>query len=218
MTTNTEDTAGNTTGNTTGPDLTLFLAFHRGLRRDFGRLADALDRCPPGDASRRALIDEHTAMQLRALHHHHTDEDVNIWPRLRALAPGAAGVLDQLEAEHQEMDAVIERLGIPRRPGPDQARDLRRLHDLLNAHLDLEESRAVPLIRAHLSAQWWEELGKEVVKSHGRDLPMVAAWALDAASEEQRAHLLATVPLMLRVLYRLAWRRAYERRAAQVFG
>lgn len=210
MTTNTE--------HHTGPDLTLFLAFHRGLRRDFGRLAEALDRCPAGDEARRALIDEHTAMQLRALHHHHADEDVNIWPLLRSRVPEATEVLDRLESDHQEIDAVIERLTGPRRPAADQAADLRRLHDLLNAHLDLEESRVVPLIRAHVSPEWWEEAGKAVSKSHGRDLPMVAAWTLDAATEEQRAHVFATAPLLLRVLYRLAWRRAYERRVAQVFG
>ncbi|WP_051761033.1 hemerythrin domain-containing protein [Herbidospora cretacea] len=202
----------------TGPDLTLFLAFHRGLRRDFGRLAEALDRCPPGDTARRALIDEHTGMQLRALHHHHSDEDANIWPLLRTLAPEAADVLDRLEADHQEMDEVIERLTGPRRQAPVQAADLRRLHDLLNTHLDLEESRVVPLIRAHISAEWWEQAGKSVSKSHGRDLPMIAAWTVDAASEEQRAHIFATAPLAMRVLYRLAWRRVYERRVAQVFG
>ncbi|GAA0396343.1 hypothetical protein Acor_49110 [Acrocarpospora corrugata] len=202
----------------TGPDLTLFLAFHRGLRRDFGRLAEALDRCPAGDERRRALIDEHTAMQLRALHHHHSDEDANIWPLLRSLVPESTEVLDRLEAEHQEMDDVIARLTGRPRPAPEQARDLRRLHELLNTHLDLEESQVVPLIRAHITPEWWEESGKAVVKSHGRELPMVAAWTLDAASEEQRAHILATVPLIMRVLYRLAWRRAYERRVAQVFG
>ncbi|GAA1758408.1 hemerythrin domain-containing protein [Nonomuraea sp. AD125B] len=212
MTTNT------TPATNAGPDLTLFLAFHRGLRRDFGRLADALDRCPDTDEARRALIDEHTAMQLRALHHHHSDEDENIWPLLRGLVPAAVEVLDRLESDHQEIDVVIERLTGPSRPAAEQAADLRRLHELLNAHLDLEESQVVPLIRAHVTPEWWEEAGKAVSKSHGRDLPMVAAWTLDAASEEQRAHIFATAPFLLRVLYRLSWRRAYERRAAQIFG
>ncbi|TKK89846.1 hemerythrin domain-containing protein [Herbidospora galbida] len=203
---------------TTTPDLTAFLAFHRALRRDFGRLADALDRLPADDAPRRALIDDHTALQLRALHHHHSDEDANVWPYLRKEAPQAAEVLDTLEAEHQEMDQVIERLTGPRRPAGEQARDLRRLHDLLNDHLDLEEGEVVPLIREHIPAGWWAESGKEVMKSHGRDLPFVAAWTIDAATREQREHILRTVPGVLRVLYRLSWRRGYERRTAQVFG
>jgi hemerythrin-like domain-containing protein len=202
----------------TGPDLVLFLAFHRALRRDFGRLAEALDRCPAGDERRRALIDEHTAMELRALHHHHSDEDANIWPLLRSLVPEAVEVLDRLESDHQEMDAVIERLTGPSRPAREQADDLRTLHLLLNAHLDLEESGVVPLIRAHITREWWEEAGKSVSKSHGRDLPMVAALTIDAADEQQHAHIFATAPLLLRVLYRLSWRRAYERRVAQVFG
>ncbi|WP_066360811.1 hemerythrin domain-containing protein [Herbidospora mongoliensis] len=203
---------------TTSPDLVTFLAFHRGLRRDFGRLADALDRLPAGDTARRALIDDHTSLQLRALHHHHSDEDANIWPYLRKEAPQAGEVLDRLEEEHQEMDRVIERLTGPTRTAAEQARDLRRLHDLLNSHLDLEEGEVVPLIRAHIPADWWEEAGKEVTKSHGRDLPFVAAWTLDAATPEQREHILRTAPVILRVLYRLSWRRSYERRITSVFG
>jgi len=200
------------------PDLTLFLAFHSGLRRDFGRLADALERADPGDQRRMSLIGEHIALLLRALHHHHTEEDEAIWPLLRDLAPGARPVLDRLEADHQEMDAVIERLNATGRPVGDVCADLRLLGRLLNTHLDLEESEVVPLIREHVSTEWWEESAKKVIKSHGRDLPLVAAWTIDMATPAQREHILTTVPLVLRVLYRLSWRRAYETRSSQVFG
>ncbi|MGJ6966074.1 hemerythrin domain-containing protein [Streptosporangium sp. G11] len=200
------------------PDLVVFLAFHASLRRDFARLAAALDGCPPHDARRRALIDEHTAFMLRALHHHHTGEDEDIWPLLRALVPEAGPVLDRLEADHQEMDTVIDRLSAPGRPAADQAGDLRRLHELLDAHLALEESEVVPLIAEHVGPAWWDEAGRKVTKGHGRDLPMVAAWTLDAADPGAREHILATAPLIMRVLYRLSWRRAYERRVDQIFG
>ncbi|MBB2914627.1 hemerythrin-like domain-containing protein [Streptosporangium becharense] len=200
------------------PDVSLFLAFHAGLRRDFGRLADALDRCTPGDARRRALIDEHTAFLLRALHHHHSTEDEEIWPLLRALTSEAGAVMDRLEAEHRQMDAVIERLSQPRRPAAAQAADLRAMHTLLNGHLDVEEQEIVPLIRRHVSAAWWEDSAKRATKSHGRDLPLVAAWTLDSVLPAEREKLLAAGPPALRVLYRLSWRRAYERRVMQVFG
>ncbi|MFF3438301.1 hemerythrin domain-containing protein [Streptosporangium sp. NPDC002721] len=200
------------------PDLVLFLAFHAGLRRDFARLAAALDRCNPRDVRRRALIDEHTAFMLRALHHHHSGEDEDVWPLLRALVPESEPVLDRLEADHQEMDTVIGRLSAARRPAAEQADDLRRLHELLYTHLALEESEVVPLITEHVSPAWWEESGKKITRSHGRDLPMVAAWTLDAADPGAREHILTTAPLIMRVLYRLSWRRAYERRAGQVFG
>ncbi|MEV8632375.1 hemerythrin domain-containing protein [Streptosporangium sp. NPDC051023] len=200
------------------PDLVAFLVFHSGLRRDFGRLADALDRCAPGDARRRALIDEHTALLLRALHHHHSGEDEDIWPMLRTLVPGAGPTLDRLEADHQEMDTVIERLAATGTAAPERARDLRSLHTLLGPHLDLEEAEVVPLIREHVSAAWWDEIGKKVNKNHGRDLPMIAAWIVDVASPEEREHIFATAPAIMRVLYRLSWRRAYERRMARILG
>ncbi|WP_271222834.1 hemerythrin domain-containing protein [Streptosporangium carneum] len=200
------------------PDLVTFLVFHSGLRRDFGRLADALDRCAPGDTRRRALIDEHTALLLRALHHHHAGEDDDIWPLLRTLVPEAGPTLDHLEADHQEMDAVIGRLAATGADAAERARDLRSLQTLLRAHLDLEEAEIVPLIREHISAAQWDEIGRKVNKGQGRDLPMVAAWVVDVASPEDREHIFATAPAIMRVLYRLSWRRAYERRMARVFG
>ncbi|GGO10292.1 hypothetical protein GCM10010116_20660 [Microbispora rosea subsp. aerata] len=200
------------------PDLVTFLAFHAGLRREFGRLAEALDRCDPRDERRRSIIDEHTALLLRALHRHHTEEDEAIWPLLRDLVPQAGEVLDRLEADHQEMDAVIGRLSAGGRPPREVAADLRALERLLNTHLDLEESEVVPLIREHVSAAWWEESGKKVNKSHGRDLPMLAAWVVDVAAPADREHIFATAPVIMRILYRLSWRRAYERRVSQVYG
>ena len=200
------------------PDLGTFLVFHTGLRREFGRLAQVLDRCDPRDARRRAVVDEHLALLLRALHHHHTEEDEAIWPLLRGLVPEARTVLDRLEADHQEMDAVIGRLSGGGRPAREVAADLRTLDRLLNTHLDLEESEVVPLIREHVSAAWWEESGKKVAKSHGRDLPMLAAWLLDAAAPADRDHIFGSAPAIMRILYRLSWRRAYERRVSQVYG
>ncbi|GGO09317.1 hemerythrin domain-containing protein [Microbispora bryophytorum] len=200
------------------PDLVTFLVFHTGLRREFGRLAEVLDRCDPRDERRRAVVDEHLALLLRALHHHHTEEDEAIWPLLRGLVPEAAATLDRLEADHQEMDTVIGRLSGGGRPAREVAADLRSLDRLLNTHLDLEESEVVPLIREHVSAAWWEESGKKVTKSHARDLPMLAAWLLDVAAPADRDHIFGSAPAVMRVLYRLSWRRAYERRVSQVYG
>ncbi|GAB3894893.1 hemerythrin domain-containing protein [Microbispora bryophytorum] len=200
------------------PDLVTFLVFHTGLRREFGRLAEVLDRCDPRDERRRAVVDEHLALLLRALHHHHTEEDEAIWPLLRGLVPEAVATLDRLEADHQEMDTVIGRLSGGGRPAREVAADLRSLDRLLNTHLDLEESEVVPLIREHVSAAWWEESGKKVTKSHARDLPMLAAWLLDVAAPADRDHIFGSAPAIMRVLYRLSWRRAYERRVSQVYG
>ncbi|MEU8266322.1 hemerythrin domain-containing protein [Sphaerisporangium sp. NPDC049002] len=200
------------------PDLVTALAFHAGLRRDFLRLADALDRCPPGDVLRRALIDEHTALMLRGLHHHHTCEDTHLWPLIRGLVPEAGPVLDRLAADHQELDAVVERLAVAGRPAGEQAEDLRRFHEMLRTHLDLEEAEVVPLITEHVSAAWWEKTSKASSRGHGRDLPMIIAWTIDAAGPEGGEHIFRTGPFILRLLYRLFWQRAYEHRVAQVFG
>ena len=199
------------------PDLTAFLVFHNGLRRDFGRLADVIDRTAPDDHDRLRLVDEHLGMLLRALHHHHVSEDEDIWPMVRAAVPESGPVLAELEADHATLDEAIADI-----PGAadraTQAAGLRRLQDLLGAHLDREESDVVPLIIAQVDAADWDRSAKAVVRAWGRDLPSIASWLLDSADERERERILDAAPLALRVLYFLRWRRTYGRRTAQIYG
>ncbi|MBN6050997.1 hypothetical protein JYK22_03535 [Nonomuraea sp. RK-328] len=44
------------------------------------------------------------------------------------------------------------------------------------------------------------------------------AWIVDVAGPVEREQLFAGAPLAMRILYRLAWRRAYERRTSEIFG
>jgi len=202
---------------TAGPDLRGFLMAHRGFRAEFGRLAAAARQVR--DEAHAALIESQIDLVMHVLHHHHTAEDTSIWPDLVAKAPSAAPALDRLEAQHEEMDPLFTAVTDSTRSVAERAVDLQALHDLLNAHLDEEERVAVPLIQRHLSAAQWEKDGEEVTSSiDRRRLPQIFGWLGSASTPGQRAEALRTVPLVPRVLFRLAWWPAYQRRFRSLYG
>jgi hypothetical protein len=205
------------TGTGTELDLSGFLIAHAGMRQEFGLLARAAAQ--PLDAERARLVEDHLAMVLDILHHHHTAEDDTIWPTLVARVPAAAADLAALEADHARLDPLIAAAGDPARPLPERAPVLAELHEQINAHLDREEATAVPLIRAHITAAEWDALGERAVAEVGRRrIPVVYGWFASAAPAELRAAALATVPGVARILFRLFWWPAYQRRARRLYG
>src|SRR3954453_23942503 len=128
------------------PDLSGFLIAHSGMRQEFGLLAAAArEHMGP---ERRQLWESQVALVLDVLHHHHTAEDDTLWPMLRARAPEAVPTLDRLEAEHAPTNPLVAAAGDVSHPISARADALKQLPELINAHLDLEEVVAVPLMRA----------------------------------------------------------------------
>ena len=86
---------------------------------------------------------------------HHTLEDRSVFPHLRRAEPGLRPVLDRLEAEHQAIHEVIERVDralVALVAGPDGMPGLRAEVDLLTdrllSHFAYEEHELVePLAR-----------------------------------------------------------------------
>src|SRR3954447_10275197 len=199
------------------PDLSGFLIAHAGMRQEFGLLGATARE--PMDAERRRLWESQVALVLDVLHHHHTAEDDTLWPMLRARAPEAIPTLDRLQADPARIDPMLAGAADTRRPLAERADLLDGLHLLLNTHLDLEESVAVPLIREHVTIEEWEALGERAVRDMGRRrIPTIYGWYASAGSAEQVAAALASVPAVARVLFRLFWWPAYQRRARRLYG
>lgn len=193
------------------------LLAHAGFRTELGRLARVA--AEPLDATRTRLAEEQIDMVVRLLHHHHTIEDELIWPRLRELAPACVGDLDLLEAEHEQVDPLIEAVADASTPLVDRAAPLQQLHELLNAHLDREERVALPLIRTQLPAQEWREVERRAEAGVSRsELPRLACWMLGAADPELRTAVLAEQPAPMRALLRVFWAPAYARRVRRLYG
>jgi hemerythrin-like domain-containing protein len=198
-------------------DLKGFLLAHAGMRQEF-RLLAAVAR-EPLDAARARLAEEQIALVVTFLHRHHTVEDERIWPLLRERVPACAPELDALEADHGRLDPLLLAVADVTRPLRERADHLQELHGLLNAHLDREDAAVLPLLRAHVSAKEWEDL-----EAHARQetsdlsLPRLVGWLAGAADAELREAVLEAMPAPVRVLFRVFWAPAYQRRARRLYG
>ena len=61
--------------------------FHAALRRDLERVIGSLTVSRHPSSAQRAALAEHVGLVLDLLHHHHTGEDIGLWPLVRRRAP-----------------------------------------------------------------------------------------------------------------------------------
>jgi hypothetical protein len=142
-------------------DFTGFLLAHKCMRVEYRRLAEVAGQ--PRDAAHQALIEDQIAVTLSMLHHHHTEEDSWLWPTLRQRAPHAVADLDRLEAQHARVDPLIAAAVDTTHPRTQRAGVLAELHEVINAHLNDEEQVVLPLCRAHITAEEWEDFGERAL-------------------------------------------------------
>jgi hemerythrin-like domain-containing protein len=109
-----------------------------------------LDGAPPGDHPRD--LRAHCLTFCAAVHDHHTDEDVAVFPALARRFPALRPVLDQLEQDHVVVAGMLRRIdelvaGVPADPPPDVLDgvldELAGMAALLGSHFRFEEKRLV---------------------------------------------------------------------------
>ncbi|AQZ65477.1 unnamed protein product [[Actinomadura] parvosata subsp. kistnae] len=211
-----------------GPlDMSNMYLAHYGFRRDLGHLLTTTARVPLGERRRIAALREHHAWVLYVLHHHHTAEDETIWPRLRERAPGSAGTIDALEAEHEACDRWIREstdafAAFDAHPS-EQGRErlvtaLRALADTLGAHLAHEETEGIPLMMAHITPHEDAEMHKALMKQYGlRNLVRLVGWITSELPAAAEAHVRGNAPAPMLLLHTLTEGR-YRRRMAALWG
>jgi hypothetical protein len=100
----------------------------------------------PADAVGEDLF-SHCLSFCTAIHTHHTGEDSQLLPALRAAAPGLAPVIDKLIEDHALVTGILRQIRdllAPDRtpPGPGAlARELDGLTAILSSHFSYEERR-----------------------------------------------------------------------------
>jgi Hemerythrin HHE cation binding domain len=156
---------------------------------------------------------------------HHGIEDSIFFPALRERVPSTASVLDQLDREHHQLDLLVEEcetaIGrVVAGAAPTGAADaLRRLADVMDDHLDLEDREIVPQFIEHFSADEYAALTKAAIKQTGLGkqaaftVPYIGYWSAD----DEREMLLRMAPLPFRILYHLT-RRGHGKLAALALG
>ena len=201
---------------------------HRTFRRELRLLPELVRAVAPGDTARAAVLARHARMILLGLHLHHTGEDDVLWPLLLERCPPDAAVVHRMEAQHEQVDLLLGRLGpaldrweVEARPavGEEVAGTVDALRTVLLVHLDEEEREILPLAERHVTQAEWSRLGE-----HGkgqvalRDMVLLFGSLLEECSPEEREMMLHVVPFPVRVVLLTVGARSYRRYVSRVRG
>ena len=198
------------------------IVVHRVFRREF-RLAPRLIRAVrAGDVARAQVVGRHLTELYHGLHHHHTNEDEVLWPLLLARVDLEADRVLLMEAQHQQIDTLLgAALDLLPTWMSTAAADVRdelatvydRLLPVLMAHLSAEEDEILPLAADHVSQEEWERMGARFTQDTPKDKLMLFLGALlEEATPDERAHMLAKLPAVARLAWRLVGERSYAKR------
>jgi hypothetical protein len=212
-----------------GPvDMGMMYLMHHAFRRDLTAFAAAAQATPVTDREAWQALAARWELFAFVLHHHHAGEDAGLWPALleRADDEGRA-VLDAMEAEHAEIDPILEACatGFTRLAGhaDEDARcalavRLVAARERLGDHLRHEETEAIALIQELISQEEWEAIEKEhfAKDPHLRDVFAVVPWALHEVPGPIRRDLFARTGALHRLVWRLS-RNGFDRREAVAF-
>ncbi|WP_244927717.1 hemerythrin domain-containing protein [Nocardioides sp. W7] len=214
-----------------GPvDMQTMYVMHHGFRRDLRRFAAAVAATPVAERATWALLLERWEVFAEVLHHHHSGEDAGIWPWLRErCGEDHLAVLDAMEAEHGEIDPLLEACATGfRRLAETADEDARAAlavrvvaaRDSLGRHLAHEETEAIALIQALMTQQEWQELDERHFKDDTLTLGKVVRlvpWAAYDVPRDVLTRVLDEAGLPFRVVWLLT-RRRFARREARAFA
>jgi hypothetical protein len=185
------------------PDTTDMFAVHGVFRDTLGAAPRLVGGIQPGDAERVALIANYYENILSFLEVHHDGEEHLVFPLLRARCAGEDGLIDHMDAQHEEALALLDgtRASLAAWSGGDAAAQQaaqERLDDLyghLLEHLGEEEQKVLPLATEHLSAEEWGALpGHGLANFQGDKIWLILGLIRERMTEEQRAAMLEHMP------------------------
>jgi hemerythrin-like domain-containing protein len=202
---------------------------HHAFRRDLAAFAAAASATPVTDRDTWKALADRWALFAEVLHEHHTGEDNGVWPFLmdRADAEGRA-TLEAMEAEHSEIDPLLEACGagfevLATRADDDEraalAVRLVAARESLGRHLAHEETEAIALIQELMTPEDWHRIDEEhFKKGHGIGyFAKLVPWATHGLRRDARAQAFAEAGKPFEILWWLT-RRSFERRERKAFS
>lgn len=210
------------------PDLTSYRAVHDAMRRSNERLVRAVGATVSGDVNRLVALAHWFDGYRSEICNHHDGEDHIVFPALARKAPGFEEYRPALARDHERLDVVLDDLAASLAGWAMDAssRDLQarsldlavELHDLLDAHLDVEDREILPMVECFMTAAEYAAVNDEIVRSLGLGQALFTIpWFAEAVDPDVARRLMAEAPLMPRVLHR-ATRRRYARLLHAAFG
>lgn len=213
-----------------GPvDMTMMYVMHHAFRRDLAALAAAAEATPVTDRETWRALGTRWELFGFALHHHHSGEDAGLWPMMSERATDEERiVLDAMEAEHAEIDPILEacsagfarlRVTADEDARPALAVRLVAARERLGHHLHHEETGAIPMIQRLLTNADWQGLEDEYFKPGIplRRLGALVPWVLEGVPDAVRRDLFARPGGRMHRLLWVLTRRAHRRGAEVAF-
>jgi hemerythrin-like domain-containing protein len=179
---------------------------HSALRRDLRRAQLLLEVMPAPDQDRREALADHLVWCMVFLHHHHTGEDDGLYPLVVRQNPDSAGLVSDMDREHEAIVPAIgglEAAAREYRSGGSSAvllEALETLCDVLLPHLAREELEMMPVVSASITEAQWRSWTESLKKTKLGELAFEGHWLLDGIDAEGRAHLLTLVPAVPRFI------------------
>ena len=221
-------TAFSTTPTTDRPWVHEMVIIHRVFRRELTLLPRLVREVRDGDTERAATLAGALRLVLGGLHHHHTGEDVVLWPALLERAAPSTGLVETMQAQHEAVEHHMEQVepllqAWEQDPTEARATALADLIDRLAAalfeHLDLEEREILPLALRHVTVAEWNSLGEQGMdEMDQKQLPILFGAITEDCTPEERKAMLGKLPLPVRIILRTVGARQYRRYVTRVRG
>jgi hemerythrin-like domain-containing protein len=202
------------------------IVVHRVFRRESRLLGELVAKVAPGDTARAKILADHFRDYAMGLHHHHTNEDELLWPKLLARVDLEADLVLRMEAQHERVSGTLDRIHalVPEweRAAEPGLRDriVAELADhraALVEHLEDEETYVLALIEQHLTAAEYNAAGERFAAQTPKDKLLLFLGALlEEATPEEAAHMLSGLPLPARLAWRLIGKRQYAKRTTLI--
>ena len=205
--------------------MTMNRVIHAAVRRDLGRLADALQESEPADRSRAADLERAFTNLREQLTHHHHGEDEHIWPMLSAVGADA-DLLAAMESEHEAMAAALRETSgaMAAYSASGSVADAAaarasvvRTTEVVERHLRHEENELEPVLTPHLESAEWKAVEKKLSRQPPRVAGTFFAWVTDGMGAKERAFFRATVPAPVVSVLSHTFGRRYHREVAPVW-
>ena len=208
---------------------------HHGFRRDLGNFVRVVPLVEPDDRQQWQVLAKRWRYFSVVLHKHHKGEDDGLWPLLldrvdAAGDPAARATLEAMEAEHADIDPLLEacgqgfdRLAAAADADARAALEVRLVatRQILGAHLAHEEADALALVQQYLTQQDWDRIERDHFAAGYsiRESFHAVCWVLHGLPERARQVLFAQPGVgVFRLPWRLILRPRFERAERRAFG
>ncbi len=206
---------------------------HQLVGRELRTLCELLSWAPPAEPARTRDLIWHADLVARLLLAHHRAERDVLWPALLDAVPSGeqaplrSGVAEwtvraaRIDCQVRDLLTAARQWDVTGTPAARDSLALacRRLADAVEAHTADEERVLLPLVTAHLTSPRWTAVAAAASgRLSRRERLVVLGLALEDCSAEERARVLAALPVRRRLAWHWSGVRRYRAAVVRLRG